>query len=285
MSESNATRVGVLGLGIIGRAWARNFDADGLLSAAWNRTAMPDFPKWADSPQAVARAADVVIICVANPPAVQEVLDQILPVLESRHTVVQSSTIDPASSERFEQQVHLAGARYAECPFTGSKPAAEARKTVFYMGGEAEVLDALEPLLEHISGHRFRIGSGMQAATLKLAMNMQIAAQAQALCEALALVRGAGIGDDTFFDALRPNVAWSGVTALKEPKLRAGDYSPQFSVKHMLKDMRLALKAWPGAAPRVTSASAACLQDAADHGWADEDFVALFKLLQPGALE
>ena len=58
-------------------------------------------------------------------------------------------------------------------------------------------------------------------------MNLNIAAQMQALCEALALVRQAGVSDDTFFAAMKKNVGYSGLTALKEPKLRQGDYTPQ----------------------------------------------------------
>jgi 3-hydroxyisobutyrate dehydrogenase-like beta-hydroxyacid dehydrogenase len=66
---------------------------------------------------------------------------------------------------------------------------------------------------------------------------------------------------------MRANVAWSGLSALKEPKLRAGDYAPQFSVKHMLKDLRLALAARPGEGSRATNVAAAALQAAAEAGW------------------
>ncbi len=278
-TKETQARVGVLGLGIIGEAWALNWREDGLLAATWNRTPKPDFPAWCADPAGVAARADVLVIVVADPPAVQGVLEQLLPVLEPRHIVVQSSTIDPVSSERFERQVRAAGARYLEAPFTGSKPAALQRKTVYYLGGDPSVMDAVEPLLSKVSARRFRIGSGSQAATLKLSMNLQIAAQALALCEALDFARGAGIADETFFDAMRANVAWSGLSALKEPKLRAGDYAPQFSVKHMLKDLRLALAARPGEGSRATNVAAAALQAAAEAGWADEDFVAMQKLL------
>ena len=103
---------------------------------------------------------------------------------------------------------------------------------------------------------------------------------AEALCEALNQSRKAGISDDTFFDAVRPSVVWNGFAALKEPKLKAGDFSTQFSVKHMLKDMRLALKAGVEDLP-LTKAVADCLQRAAEAGYADEDFSALIKVLTP----
>jgi 3-hydroxyisobutyrate dehydrogenase len=270
--------VGVLGLGIIGSIWARHLDNDGLLRGAWNRTAQPHAPRWTPSPADVAAAAEALIVAVADPPAVEAVLRAMLPRLSARHLVIQSSTIDPASSVRFEALVRERGAAYLEAPFTGSRPAAEARKTVFYMGGAADALARAEPVLARLSETRLRIGTGVQAATLKLACNLQLSAQLEALCESLHWARRAGIADDTFFDALRRNAAWSGLIALKEPKLRGADYAPQFSVKHMLKDMRLALGSSPTPLPIVETV-AARLQAAADGGWGDEDMCALYRNL------
>ena len=71
-------------------------------------------------------------------------------------------------------------------------------------------------------------------------MNLNIAGQMQALAESLTLARQAGIADDFYFQVLAKNVSYSGLARLKEAKLKAHDFSPQFSVKHMHKDMRLA---------------------------------------------
>ena len=269
---------GVLGLGIIGSIWARHLQADGCLRGAWNRTPQPSFPAWRATPAAVADAAEALLVVVADPPAVESVLRALQPQLGPRHLVIQNSTIDPASSRRFAALVHACGAAYVEAPFTGSKPAAENRKTVFYLGGDPQAVARAEPVLAQLSEQRFVIGSGEQAATLKLACNLQIAAQLEALCEALAWARRAGVTDEIFFRALRANAAWSGVSALKEPKLRAGDFTPQFSVKHMLKDMRLAAAAEATRLPLGTLL-AERLRLAAAHGWADEDMAALLKNL------
>jgi len=273
--------IGILGLGIIGGVWARHYHAAGLLAGAWNRTPQPDFPRWQPTPEAVAAAADVVQIVVADPPAVRGLLDRIEPALGPGKIVVQSSTIDPASSEEFCARVTARGARYLEAPFTGSKPAAEAKKTVFYLGGDAALIAELEPVLALVSEARLPIGDHRQAATLKLAMNLNIAAQMEALCEALTLVRRAGVGDDVFFGALARNASYSGVTKLKEPKLRAGDFSPQFSVKHMLKDLRLASSINGCEDFPVLDTVRDRLAAADRAGYGDEDFSALFKLFQP----
>lgn len=273
-------KIGVIGLGIIGAVWARHYEAAGVLAGAWNRTAQPGFPQWKVSPEAVASAADVVQIVVADPPAVRGVIERILSALGAGKIVVQSSTIDPRSSEEFCRAVMATGARYLEAPFTGSKPAAEQKQSVYYLGGDAGLIAEVEPLLALVSQARFHIGDHKQATTLKLAMNLNIAAQMQALSEALTLARRAGIADDVFFGALGKNVSYSGLVKLKEPKLRAGDFSPQFSVKHMLKDMRLA-SAMNGCEDFPVLDTVRDRLAAADRaGWADEDFAALIKLLK-----
>jgi 3-hydroxyisobutyrate dehydrogenase-like beta-hydroxyacid dehydrogenase len=138
-------------------------------------------------------------------------------------------------------------------------------------------------VLRGLSARRFDIGTVEQAATLKLAMNLQIASIAQALTEALTLARSAGVSDELFFEVMEVNVAKSGVSALKRPKLLEADYSPQFSVKHMAKDLRLALEtAADGTAP-LTRALAAIYQEGIQRGWGEEDFIGLVRLLQNAA--
>jgi 3-hydroxyisobutyrate dehydrogenase len=223
----------------------------------------------------------VVQIVVADPPAVRALLAQILPALGPGKTVVQSSTIDPKSSEEFFAAVTAKGARYLEAPFTGSKPAAEQKQVVYYVGGDAQTVAALDGLLGLVSLVRLHIGDHKQATTLKLAMNLNIAAQMEALSEAITLARCAGISDDVFFGALARNASQSGLAKLKEPKLRAGDFSPQFSVKHMLKDMRLASGIDGTAGFPVLATVRERLAAAEQAGLGNEDFSVLIKLLGP----
>jgi 3-hydroxyisobutyrate dehydrogenase-like beta-hydroxyacid dehydrogenase len=274
----NTPSVAVLGLGIIGSTWARHLENDGVLGAAWNRTPQPGFPRWVNHPAEAAKCAETLIIVVADPAAVESVLLALAPQLTPRHLVIQSSTIDPESSQAFAALVAQHGATYVEAPFTGSKPAAEQRQTIFYLGGEPAAVERAQPILARISKQQFVIGAGAQAATLKLACNLQIVTQLEALCEALAWCRQAEISDEVFFSALRTNAAWSGVAQLKEPKLRARDYAPQFSIKHMLKDLRLALATAPGQLP-VVETVAERLQAVQDRGGADDDMSALYRLL------
>jgi 3-hydroxyisobutyrate dehydrogenase-like beta-hydroxyacid dehydrogenase len=270
--------VAIFGLGIIGGVWAANLRADGFRVRGWNRTPKT-FEGFVPDAAAAARESDLLIICVADPAAVQSVLDLIRPALTSRHLVVQSSTVGPDDNRRFAAFVNQSGARFLEAPFTGSKPAAEQRKTVFYVGGDAADVEAVRPVLARLSQAIQHIGPVGAAAALKLAMNINVALVGEALGESLAYARAMGLSDDKFFEGLKLNVSRSGLVDLKEAKLRQSDFRPQFSVKHMAKDLRLAVaSAGPDPLPQ-TRAALELYDEALRRGWGDEDFITLIRLL------
>jgi len=278
-AEAGDERVGVIGLGLIGSVWATNYAADGLLSASWNRSRKPEVPKGVADAAAVARASSVVHIVVSDPAAVEQVLVAIEPVMSSRHLVIQSTTIDPKSAERFAARVKATGASYVEAPFMGSRPAAEQRKTVFLEGGDPAMVARADRVLAHLSSSRRAVGNEAQAAALKLSFNVHVAITMQGICEGLNFARQAGLKDDDFFQVLSATALWSGFHTLKEPKLRSGEFSPQFSVKHMLKDVRLAAElAREGSLP-LGNAVRAQLTRAAEAGFSEEDMASLIKVL------
>jgi 3-hydroxyisobutyrate dehydrogenase-like beta-hydroxyacid dehydrogenase len=272
-------KTAILGLGIIGSEWAKNLAADGVPLKTWNRTAKADAPGFTADAADAARDAELVVIVVADPPAVQNVLDQILPVLKPGQLVAQASTVSAEWNLTFAAQVEKAGAAFLEIPFTGSKLAAVDRKTVFYVGGDEKLLAKAEPTLARISMVRLHVGPLGSAASLKLAMNMNIALLLEGLEESLSFARAAGISDATYFEALKANAGRSPMSDLKEPKLRAGDYAPQFSLKHMDKDLRLALES-AGKLPLPQLRGLKKLySEGMAKGWGDEDFSTLMKLL------
>jgi 3-hydroxyisobutyrate dehydrogenase-like beta-hydroxyacid dehydrogenase len=260
-------RITVLGLGIIGGAWAKNLHDDGLNVRAWNRS-----PKsvdyFEDDLASAVHDAEMIVIVVADPPAVESILDVIVPLLKPGQLVAQSSTIS---------------AEFLEAPFTGSKPAAEARKTVFYLGGEEAVVEQARPVLQRLASAILHIGPLGSASSLKLAMNLNLALASEALSESLTLARSAGIPDEKFFAALHLNVARSGFSDLKEPKFRSGDYSPQFSLKHMDKDMRLALETAGKLDLPCVKTLKALYAKGIERKMGDDDFIGVIRVLAPGA--
>jgi 3-hydroxyisobutyrate dehydrogenase-like beta-hydroxyacid dehydrogenase len=113
-------------------------------------------------------------------------------------------------------------------------------------------------------------------------MNLNIAGVAQSLCESLSLCRAAGIPDDVYFNALAKNASRSGVSDLKGPKLCTRDYSPQFSLKHMTKDLLLTLEtaADLSVSLKQTGHLKKIYDQGMDAGWADDDFIGLIRLLE-----
>jgi 3-hydroxyisobutyrate dehydrogenase-like beta-hydroxyacid dehydrogenase len=271
-------RVTIVGLGIIGSVWAKNLHADGLTVRGWNRTPKA-FPFYeADLAKAVADA-EMIIIVVADPPAVESVLDVIVPHLKPGQLVVQSSTISAYWTKLFARRVETAGAEFLEAPFTGSKPAAEARKTVFYLGGTMELVEKARPVLKQLSAHILHIGALGTASSLKLAMNLNLALMSEALSESLTLARAEGIPDEKFFDALHLNAGRSGLSDLKEPKWRAKDYAPQFSLKHMNKDLRLMLETAGDLNLPTANALKSLCDNGMNAGFGEDDFIGLIRLL------
>ena len=161
-------KITVLGLGIIGSAWANHLIADGHELRCWNRTPK-DFPHFqADIRQAV-DGAQAVLVVVADPPAVAAVLDQIESKLVPGQLVIQSSTISAKWTLQFAEQVRKTGALFLEAPFTGSKLAAERRQTIFYLGGEPNLVEQARPILQNLSSAILHIGPLGSASSLKLA--------------------------------------------------------------------------------------------------------------------
>lgn len=271
----------VLGLGTIGSAWAKNLIADGHSVRCWNRTPK-DFPNFYASIDEAVNQAEVIFIIVADPSAVQSVLHQIKPKLGVGQLVIQSSTVSAKWTKLFSGEVRKTGAWFLEAPFTGSKLAAQQRQTVFYLGGDPQTVEIARPVLKPLSSAIMHIGPLGYASTLKLAMNLNIAGVAHILCESLTLCRKAGIPDDIYFSALARNAAHSGLSDMKESKLRGRDYSPQFSLKHMVKDLRLALEtAEEFSLPLEQTRHLKYIYDQGiAAGWQEDDFIGLIRLLE-----
>lgn len=244
-------KAAVVGLGIIGSQWARHLDKDGILAGSWNRT-RKDFPHFTVDIREIPNTAQIIHVAVSDESAALNTITAFAGELTKDHIVIQSTTIDPATSSTIQKIVQSTGAYYVEAPFTGSLPAAEQRKTVFFLGTDescqirknedapkSDQYQTVRSYLNHLSNAVFDIGNNEQACIIKLSMNLLIAAQMVALSEAYTTCLTHDIDKDIFFEVLKANAAWSGVAQLKEPKLRAEDFSPQFSIKHMQKDMRL----------------------------------------------
>ncbi|MEI8235175.1 MAG: NAD(P)-dependent oxidoreductase [Verrucomicrobiota bacterium] len=279
MFEKKRTRVGILGLGIIGSRVAGHLRDAGFAVSVWNRTPKPE-PNFLGSPAEVAQASDILQLFVADPKAVFEVLDAMGDALTPRHIVVCSSTIGRQATLEAAQRVQSRGARFLDTPFTGTKGAAEKKQLVYYIGGDDATFQAVKPVLQAVSKAIVPIGEIGQAALVKVLTNVIAAATIEVLAETLAVLKGEGIAPETMEKALEHHGVRSGMTDLKMPKLLQGDYEDtHFSLKHMLKDVQFGLDT--GAQHHldlpVTEAAAKALREGQQAGWADLDFSCVMK--------
>jgi 3-hydroxyisobutyrate dehydrogenase-like beta-hydroxyacid dehydrogenase len=241
MARSKSKNVGLIGLGIIGSRVATALRKRGLQVFVWNRTRRPE-QYFVGSPVEVAELCDVVQIFVADDTALLETARQLTPGLTAQHIVTAHCTVAPETMRAAAGIVERRGARFLEAPFTGSKVAAENGQLVYYIGGDELALKQARPVLEASSKEIIVIGEIGDASVMKVATNIVTAATAQIAAEALALLGKAGVSPDLFARAMKSNASNSTTLEMKVPLMLAGDFEPHFSVKHMLKDVRIAAK-------------------------------------------
>ena len=270
--------VGVIGLGIIGSRVAGHLRAAGFAVSVWNRTPRPE-PNFLGSPAAVATAADIIQLFVADPQAVYEVLEAMGETLSERHTIVCSATLGRDATLEAARRVRQRGARFLDAPFTGTKGAAQNRQLVYFIGDDDETFPMAKAMLEATSKAIVPIGKVGDAALIKVVTNVMAASAIETLAEVLAVVKAAGIAPEKFVAALENHGIRSGLIDLKLGTMIAGDFEPHFSLKHMLKDVHFGLDL--GAQLKldlpVTAATADAMCAAVSQGCADLDFTSVLK--------
>ncbi|MEO5717956.1 MAG: NAD(P)-binding domain-containing protein [Chthoniobacterales bacterium] len=239
MARSKNKNVGLIGLGIIGSRVAGALRNNGFQVFVWNRTPRPE-QNFLGSPVEVAELCDLIQIFVADDEALLETVKQLVPGLTAQHIVTAHCTVAPENMKAAAEMVERRGARFLEAPFTGSKVAAEKGQLVYYIGGDEATLKQARPVLEGSSKEILVIGKVGDASVMKVATNIVTAATAQIASEALALVRRSGIPPELFARAMKCNASNSTTLEMKLPLILAGDFETHFSVKHMLKDVRIA---------------------------------------------
>lgn len=241
-------RVAFLGLGIMGGAMAASLVKAGHEVTVWNRTPgkAVEGAQSASSPADAARGAEVVWMCVSDTKAVETVLFGPQGVQESLAqgmTVVDSSTISPSATRNFAERVRARGAQYVDAPVTGSKVGAENGTLIFIVGGDETVIESLKPLFAAMGKQFFRMGETSKGQAAKLVMNLQIALIYEGFSEALTLATKLGVPAETLLPLVQASMVRSGVVDYKAPFVMKRDFSPNFPLRLMHKDLRLALDA------------------------------------------
>jgi 3-hydroxyisobutyrate dehydrogenase-like beta-hydroxyacid dehydrogenase len=185
-------------------------------------------------------------MCVSDTKAVETVLfgaDGVENTLSSGAIVVDSSTISPSATRQFAERLAAKGADYVDAPMTGSKTGAENGTLIFIVGGKEETLGRLKPLFAAMGKIFFRMGDTGKGQAAKLVMNLQIALIYQGFAEALTLGTKLGVDAGTLIPLINASMVRSGVVDYKAPFILNRDFTPNFPLRLMHKDIRLALDA------------------------------------------
>jgi len=282
--------VAFLGMGIMGRPMAANLVKAGHEVSIWNRTAGKDLEgaRTATTPADGARGAEVVWMCVSDTKAVENVLfgpNGAEESLTEGMIVADSSTISPSATLRFADRVKRRGGHYVDAPVTGSKIAAESGQLIFMAGGDEQVLATLAPLFQAMGKQVFPMGDTGKGQATKLAMNLQIALIYEGFAEALTLATKLGVDIDRLLPLVQASMVRSGVVDYKAPFIMKRDFSPNFPLRLMLKDIHLTLDAAREARVRLPGLEAVeeVYDLAAEEGHQDLDYAATLTLLEKWA--
>jgi len=283
-------RVAFLGLGIMGQAMATNLVKAGHEVTVWNRSPgkMVEGAGIAPNPAAAAQGAEVVWLCVADTAAVEKILfgpEGVEHSLAEGMIIADSSTISPSATVKFAERVREKGAAYVDAPMTGSKIGAENGTLIFMVGGDEEIIQRLNPLFAAMGKKIFPMGGIGKGQATKLAMNLQIALIFEGVAEALTLATKLGVDPTQLFSLIEATMVRSGVVEYKAPFILQRDFTPNFPLRLMHKDIRLALEAAKEARVKLPALETVeeIYEMATEDGHRDLDYAATLTLLEKWA--
>ena len=242
--------VGVIGLGIMGAPMARNLLRAGFPLVVWNRT-----PQRADalveegaaraaSPREVAERAAVTITMLSDSPDVAEVLrapDGVLAGIGAGDVVIDMSTIEPRVARELAAEAAARGALMLDAPVSGGDTGAIAGTLSIMVGGDADALARVRPVLEALGTRITHVGPSGAGQVVKACNQIVVAMTLTALGEALVLGSKAGVDPAAIVEALGGGLAWSRVLEVRGPKLLARDFDPGFKLDLHAKDLAIVL--------------------------------------------
>jgi 3-hydroxyisobutyrate dehydrogenase-like beta-hydroxyacid dehydrogenase len=243
--------VGLIGLGLMGGPMGQNWLRAGFPLVVWNRTKakadelVGEGAKLGADPRAVAEQADVLITIVSDPAALEEVLfgaRGAMGALRAGSALIDSSTVSPELARRVAAACAERGVDFLDAPVTGGTWGAKKGELVFMIGGKAEVLERVKPVLEAVGKKFVLLGPNGAGQIVKLGMNLLLALQVDAFAESLALVTSAGVPAEKLMEVLQSSMARSGVLDVKAPMMVKGEFPASFPLRLMHKDVRLALE-------------------------------------------
>lgn len=244
--------IGFVGLGVMGGRIAKRLLDAGHQVTGHNRTrSKADWlldlgMAWADTPRAVAEAAEITISMVTGTAALRAIAggsDGIVEGLGPGRLYVDMSTVSPAVSRELAERVRERGAGMLDAPVSGSVVTLEEGRLSIMVGGDPADVERAMPVLQDIGPKVTHVGGNGQAVLMKIATNLSLAVQMLAFSEGVLLAEKGGIARETAVEVLLHSVIASPMVTYRGPFVLRQPDEAWFDVDMMQKDMLLALEA------------------------------------------
>jgi 3-hydroxyisobutyrate dehydrogenase-like beta-hydroxyacid dehydrogenase len=283
-------KVGFIGLGVMGSQMVNRLLSKGHTVTGYNRTRakaqwlVEKGMQWADSPRAVASAAEFTLAMVTNDAAIQAITEGpagLLAGLSTGKIFIDLSTVSPAVSRALAARVRAAGADMVDSPVSGSVITLQEGKLSVMVGGRKETFEAVKPLLLDIGPKVTYVGDNGLALSMKIAINLSLAVQMLAFSEGVLLAEKSGIAREVAVDVLTHSAVASPMIQYRGPFVLQQPEEAWFDVNMMQKDMVLAMDL--GRQLEVplptTAVSNEILTSARAMGFTKYDFACMFDVL------
>ena len=242
-------KIGLIGLGIMGKPMARNLLKAGYTLMVNNRSTAPmeELAKEGAIPATqpeIGESCDVVLTMLPNSPQVKSVMlgeNGVASHMKPGSVFIDMSSINPIARKEIAAVLAERGIEMLDAPVSGGEPKAIDGTLSFMVGGKQEIFDKYKPLLEKMGSSVVRCGEVGAGNTTKLANQIIVACNIQGLAEALTLAQKAGVDPQLVFEAIRGGLAGSTVMDAKAPMMIAGNDKPGFKIDLHIKDLNNAL--------------------------------------------
>jgi 3-hydroxyisobutyrate dehydrogenase-like beta-hydroxyacid dehydrogenase len=264
--DKRIVQIGFIGLGLMGSRLTRRLRSAGWNIHAWNRSPRPadelrrEGVVIAESVAELVVGSDVVLSSLANDEAVYSVYfaeGGVFSAAKRGTIILEMSTISPELSRLLHRQAFTLGIRFLDLAVSGSTPAVEAGTITLLAGGDQNTFEECAPIYESIAKQWFLIGPASSGVLMKLVVNLLLGLDMQAIAEAVSLGEHLKIDRNVMLDVLSKTAVVPPAFVGKFQKIKNGDYSPEFPLRLMSKDMDLAMNAAKTSGAVLPAATAA----------------------------
>ncbi|XP_073139370.1 glyoxylate/succinic semialdehyde reductase 2, chloroplastic isoform X1 [Henckelia pumila] len=289
--DETPSRLGFLGLGIMGSPMAQNLVKAGYDVTVWSRTRSKCDPlislgaQYKNTPVEVAASCEITFAMLADPESAVDVAcgeHGAASGMSPGKGYIDVSTVDGATSKFIGTHIKSTGALFLEAPVSGSKKPAEDGKLIFLTAGDKSLYETASPLLDVMGKSRFYLGDVGNGAAMKLVVNMIMGSMMASFSEGLLLSEKLGLDPSVLVEVISQGAISAPMYSVKGPSMIQSLYPTAFPLKHQQKDLRLALGLAESVSQPTPVAAAAneLYKLAKSRGLSDHDFSAVIEALK-----